>query len=903
MKASELFDVKKGELKHKVRSVTDLITYIKTKENKEVSNYSIFLGAGASRSSGISTANELIKGWMLEIYQRFEGKPFKLEDYIKKIDNLDSDEEINNLEPDTKDKLTREQLIKYFETRHSSWFDSTNLYSSLFEKKFDLAPQRRRFVEQEVDGKLPSIGYAYLVSLVENNFFNAIFTTNFDDLLNEAFYQLSSTRPIVCAHDSSVHSISVSSKRPKIIKLHGDYLFENIKSTLRETESLEHNTKDKLVEFCKEYGLIFVGYAGNDRSIMDVIDTLIKNDTYLKNGIYWCVRNDDEINSTLKSLFWKEKVYPVIIDGFDEFFGEIHHNLLPDVKFFNNYRESKQQKIVQKILENKEKFSSETILKDINVLELENEKQDFSYLLSEELDGKDEGVKDRLALRDTKKVIEIKRLMSSSIEQAYIKAYEYLNATTNDLLRVQVLKLLIGMALIQRNYSEFEKWVNQLIEFDKYNFNYYKIKLNEVSDLREKYNLAYSYENLFENESDFYNYIIYISFDMFDSYKEFKNSEFLDKIDQLIQKSLKLEPSLENNAYRYKIILYKKQMSLPSNLKNKEKLGEIENEAFNFIHSLRQNNRSNLNLLNNEVYFVNLFNFKQYAKVLVDDLYEEFNKGNRRSKANIILFLNSIFLNAELEIPIEKKFQFYKDYVKIDDITPIEALATKLQIMYLNGEDLGKLSSLLNELIKKKDFFDEFEKIAELTSLVDTKLLTKIEDVLNSKLHEMPMEDFYNYQHLLLKVKGKYIESIKALEKSYQYKAQDDSYYVYKSYLYLKNESFDKAIELYNDYLASEFDFDSDILTLNTMYAFKMLKDPKYDESKLNVIVSKGEKIMTNATKLVIQNTRAQALSSLASLVKNDPSIYFIVKDWVFLNNDEVNKIKSNITINSKLVF
>lgn len=60
---------------------------------------------------------------------------------------------------------------------------------------------------------------------------------------------------------------------------------------------------------------------------------------------------------------------------------------------------------------------------------------------------------------------------------------------------------------------------------------------------------------------------------------------------------------------------------------------------------------------------------------------------------------------------------------------------------------------------------------------------------------------------------------------------------------------------------------------------------------------------MTNATKLVIQNTRAQALSSLASLVKNDPSIYFIVKDWVFLNNDEVNKIKSNITINSKLVF
>ena len=238
MKAKDLMDA--GELKHKVRTVKDLVRYIKTKENKEVSNYSIFLGAGASRSSGISTAFELIVEWMEELYERDNNEKFR-------TTGIDSENDLH---------ARYNELRSYFERVHASWFDVSNPYSSLFEKKFDLAPQRRRFIEKEVDGKLPSIGYAYLVSLVKHNFFDSIFTTNFDDLVNEAFYQLSNKRPIVCAHDSSVHSISVTSKRPKIIKLHGDYLFEDIKSTLKETESLENNIRDKLIEFCKEYGLI-----------------------------------------------------------------------------------------------------------------------------------------------------------------------------------------------------------------------------------------------------------------------------------------------------------------------------------------------------------------------------------------------------------------------------------------------------------------------------------------------------------------------------------------------------------------------------------------------------------------------------------------------------------------------
>ena len=78
MKAKDLIEA--GELKHKIRTVKDLVNYISIKENKDTSNYSIFLGAGASKSSGISTAFELIVEWMEELYERYNYKKFELDE-------------------------------------------------------------------------------------------------------------------------------------------------------------------------------------------------------------------------------------------------------------------------------------------------------------------------------------------------------------------------------------------------------------------------------------------------------------------------------------------------------------------------------------------------------------------------------------------------------------------------------------------------------------------------------------------------------------------------------------------------------------------------------------------------------------------------------------------------------
>jgi len=208
------------------------------------------------------------------------------------------------------------------------WYMQQDEYSQLFELLYDLPSQRREYIECCLKDATPSWGYIYLVNLLANKVFNTVFTTNFDDLLNEACYLFSDTvRPIVCAHDSSIQSIRITAHRPKIIKLHGDFLFDNIKNTVTELESLETNTRDKFKQWATEFGLIVVGYAGNDRSVMEVMNTLLRSDQNFPEGVYWCVRKDTVLSKEVEAFRRFPKFKLIEIAGFDEFFADLHEAL------------------------------------------------------------------------------------------------------------------------------------------------------------------------------------------------------------------------------------------------------------------------------------------------------------------------------------------------------------------------------------------------------------------------------------------------------------------------------------------------------------------------------------------------------------------------------------------------
>lgn len=257
-------------------------------------NFVLFLGAGASVESGVKTSSQMINDWQKMMFDMYKKGESSIEEYLK----------------------------------NQSWFNSNEEYSYLFEKLFDEPSQRREYIETCIGDAYPSWGYIYLVNLLKNNVFNTIFTTNFDDLINEACYAFSNNiRPIVCAHDSSIKSLRITSKRPKIIKLHGDFLFDNLKNTVRELETLESNMLEKFKQYASEFGFIFVGYSGKDRSIMDTLNVLLKSESNFPHGIYWCKRKGSSLCDSVNNLSKYSKVNIVDIDGFDELFAEFNSKL------------------------------------------------------------------------------------------------------------------------------------------------------------------------------------------------------------------------------------------------------------------------------------------------------------------------------------------------------------------------------------------------------------------------------------------------------------------------------------------------------------------------------------------------------------------------------------------------
>jgi NAD-dependent SIR2 family protein deacetylase len=275
-----------------IKPASHLIHLIASTRNHHP-NFVLFLGAGASVESGVKTAGQMIEEWRTQ-YHKIHG---------------------TSLQRDL---------------RKQAWHRKPEEYSTLFELLYDQPSQRREYIENCLEDASPSWGYIYLVELIRQKVFNTVFTTNFDDLLNEACYNYSNEiRPLVCAHDSSIRSVRITTKRPKIIKLHGDFLFDSIKNTVRELESLEANMRDKLKQYSNEFGMIVLGYSGNDRSVMDTLDALLRNDDTFPHGIYWCVMKGSQKPASIDHLSRFPRFHVVEIDGFNAFFADLYASLNP----------------------------------------------------------------------------------------------------------------------------------------------------------------------------------------------------------------------------------------------------------------------------------------------------------------------------------------------------------------------------------------------------------------------------------------------------------------------------------------------------------------------------------------------------------------------------------------------
>jgi len=273
----------------------------KIKDTKGHPRFAFFLGAGASRQSGIITAGEMITDFKKRL--KDEHCP----------DELDTDEK--------KDKWLQEQ----------PWYpkDSKDEYCKLFEKFEPKEYGRRGHIERIIDGKEPSFGYAVLANLLASQYINTIITTNFDDLVYSACSIYTGIRPIVYAHGLLASEMRIAAKQPKILKLHGDYLYSTLKNTQEELKTQDPNMERQVIQVLGEYGLVVIGYSGCDESIMKILRNISH-----KNDLYWCVQSHSLgdlsvedllklVNPSVKALLEEKRGTIVQIKGFDQMMNEV----------------------------------------------------------------------------------------------------------------------------------------------------------------------------------------------------------------------------------------------------------------------------------------------------------------------------------------------------------------------------------------------------------------------------------------------------------------------------------------------------------------------------------------------------------------------------------------------------
>jgi len=246
--------------------------------------FAFFLGAGASANSNVPTALEMILDFKRRLYAS--------EKSIK----------ITNIE----------QRFYEFEKEIENWvrIKYTNIpkneYGFFFEKTFSSSQDRRNYIKEMLKFSKPSIGYKIINFLIEEQIIWHYITTNFDNLIQKVYPD------IVVISEENINKckdyIKINSTSPVVVKLHGDFRYDLLKNTDKETQLLHQSVMNELTHLFDSLGLIVVGYSGRDESVMSFLENFVENETgTFTNGFYWCIREGEVEKQRIKTLIDKLK--------------------------------------------------------------------------------------------------------------------------------------------------------------------------------------------------------------------------------------------------------------------------------------------------------------------------------------------------------------------------------------------------------------------------------------------------------------------------------------------------------------------------------------------------------------------------------------------------------------------
>lgn len=276
------------------------------------------LGSGASIQSGIPTGSALVKQWLTELHELEDFDGLSLEQWA-----------------------TPKNLgIPGFDIANAAAF-----YPWIYQRRFrDYKEQGYAFLENAMDHAEPSFGYSVLAQLMAITPHKVAVTTNFDNLIADALSIYTRTFPLVCGHESLTGYIRANLRRPLVAKIHRDLLLAPL-SNPDEIAKLPGEWTMALAKIFDRFTPIVIGYGGNDGSLMGFLKTLAP----IEGTIFWCHREESEIDPNVHKVIEHHRGRLVPIAGFDEVMLQLQEKLqlpflLPGLRSLNDRRVADYQK-------------------------------------------------------------------------------------------------------------------------------------------------------------------------------------------------------------------------------------------------------------------------------------------------------------------------------------------------------------------------------------------------------------------------------------------------------------------------------------------------------------------------------------------------------------------------------
>ena len=210
------------------------------------------------------------------------------------------------------------------EDGHQAWLNEEDItlencgifYKKLFARRFGVtAQQGNHFLQKEMEGKEPGLGYVILAHIMASSMHNLVITTNFDRMVEDALAYYTKKMPLVLGHETALNYAQNKFDRPTVVKLHRDILLSPLNRD-DETGTLKEGWETSLDKILGHYCTIVLGYGGNDGSLMGYLEAT--KDAEDRQPVLWCMRKQDKTPDKLNDAL-SDKDSLIKIDGFDEF--------------------------------------------------------------------------------------------------------------------------------------------------------------------------------------------------------------------------------------------------------------------------------------------------------------------------------------------------------------------------------------------------------------------------------------------------------------------------------------------------------------------------------------------------------------------------------------------------------